>query len=86
MSRPPKSGKWGTHMLCTKSPKRLRYADNLDGWVPEVGGAGSFSTIVDPPFSCLRDFKPFSEGEIDTPEACAPFCSGLVGECEWLCE
>jgi hypothetical protein len=73
-------------MLCTKSPNRFKYADNLDAEFAEIEfefrsseGAGTED------FSVPRERSPSADAGDATPEACA---EASTTDCaiEWVCE
>ena len=69
-------------MLCTKSPNKLRYADNLEGPPVEFSGFTSSSPSGLPRF---LDRRPFCAVEGSTPDAWEISGSEWGCECEWVC-
>ena len=72
-------GQVGPHMLCTKSPKRLRYADSLEG--PAVGFESSGPS--DLPLASERDDRRFLTPSCDCDAVLIAVDSAVTSRGAW---
>lgn len=70
-----------TNMLCTKSPKRFKYADSFEG--PLFDWAGSVEPLPESDFSDPLERRPFWEAEESTPDTCTVDVWTWEWEWEW---